>query len=130
MFAVVDIAGFQEMVSEGDKLRVPTLDAEEGKKVTIDSVLLVSDGDKSVTTGKPTIDGATVELKILSHGRDKKIRIFKMKKRKRYRRTAGHRQGFTEVEVVKINASNPKTTKKKSDEVKAKVESKKTTTTK
>jgi large subunit ribosomal protein L21 len=123
MFAVVDIAGFQEMVSVGDTLRVPTLDAEIGKKVTMDQVLLVSDG-ANISTGTPIVDGASVELTILSHGRDKKIRVFKMKKRKRYRRTAGHRQGFTEVEVTKITASVAKATKAKSDAVKTKVEAK------
>lgn len=105
MFAIVDIAGFQEKVQEGMKLRVPTLDAEEGKTVKFDTVYLVAKSDSDVKVGTPTVSGASVEAKVVSHGRDKKIRVFKMKRRKRYRRTQGHRQGFTEVEVVKIKAS-------------------------
>lgn len=108
MFAIVDIAGFQEMVSEGDTLRVPKLDIEEGKNVTFDRVFMISDGKADITTGGPTIAGATVELKVLSHGRDKKVRVFKMLRRKRYRRTHGHRQHFTEVEVLKISGSTKK----------------------
>ena len=103
MFAVVTIAGFQEMVQVGDKVRVAKLDTDAGKTVSFDQVLLVSDG-KDATVGSPTIDGATVDAKVLSHGRDKKIRVFKMLRRKRYRRTHGHRQDFTEVEITKINA--------------------------
>ncbi len=104
MFAVVDIAGFQEKVSEGDKLRVPTLSAEEGKSVSFDKVLLLAKSDSDVKVGTPYISGAAVEVKVLGHGKDKKIRVFKMKRRKRYRRTYGHRQGHTDIEVVKISA--------------------------
>lgn len=102
MFAVVTIAGFQEMVQEGDIIRVPKLDAEEGKKVTFNDVLLISDG-KDSTVGTPTIDGASVEVTVTGHGRDKKIRVFKMLRRKRFRKTQGHRQHFTEVQITKIN---------------------------
>ncbi len=105
MFAIVDIAGFQEKVQEGMKLRVPTLSGKEGATVTFDKVLLLAKSDSDVKVGTPTVSGAAVEAKILSHGKDKKIRVFKMKRRKRYRRTQGHRQGFTEVEVTKIKAS-------------------------
>ena len=116
MFAVVDIAGFQEKVSEGDKLHVPTLSKDEGAKVTIDTVLLVSkDGKTSI--GTPTVSGAKVELKVLSHGKDPKIVVRKMKRRKRYRRTYGHRQGFTEVEVTKITAGAAKAAAKKEKDV-------------
>lgn len=103
MFAIVDIAGFQEKVSVGDKLHVPLLEAEEGKKVTFSNVFLVSkDGD--VTIGAPTVSGASVEVYVIRHGRDAKIRVFKHKRRKRYMRLRGHRQNFTEVEVVGIKA--------------------------
>lgn len=104
MFAIVDIAGFQEKVQEGMKLRVPTLDAEEGKTVTFDKVLLIANSDTDVKIGTPTVSGASVDIKVINHDRDDKIRVFKMKRRKRYRRTQGHRQGFTYVEVVKIKA--------------------------
>jgi large subunit ribosomal protein L21 len=103
MFAVVKIAGFQEKVSQGMKLKVPSLHAEPGKTVTFPEVLLVSKGEGEVTLGKPTVAGASVEAKVLAHGRAEKIRVFKMRRRKRYRRTKGHRQGYTEIEVTKIN---------------------------
>ena len=102
-FAVVNIAGFQEKVVRGMKLKVPTLSFKEGEKFTLDQVLLVSDG-KNVQVGKPHVSGASVEAKVLGAGRHEKIRVFKMKHRKRYRRTQGHRQGFTEIEIVKIKS--------------------------
>jgi len=105
MFAVVDIAGFQEKVSEGDKLQVPTLKAEEGKSLSFDKVLLLAKSESDIKIGTPFISGAAVEVKVLCHGRGDKIRVFKMRRRKRYRRTQGHRQGFTEVEVTKIKAT-------------------------
>ena len=100
MFAIADVAGFQERLEEGMKLRVPLLDTEEGKTVTFDKVYLIASSDTDVKVGTPTVSGAAVEAKVLSHGQDKKIRVFKMKRRKRYRRTYGHRQGFTEIEVI------------------------------
>jgi len=102
MFAVVDIAGFQEKVQEGDTLRVPRLDVEEGKTVTFKDVLLVAKSDDDVILGTPTVSGATVEAKVDGHGRGEKIRVFKMKRRKRYRRLQGHRQDYTDIEVTKI----------------------------
>ena len=103
MFAIVDIAGFQEKVEKGMKLKVPLHDAEVGKTITTDKVLLVADGD-NVTIGAPMVSGASIELKVLSHGKGEKIRIQKFKRRKRYRRVKGHRQQYTEVEVMKITA--------------------------
>ena len=103
MFAIVDIAGFQEKVEEGAKLKVPLLDAKEGASVTFDKVFLISNGT-TLSVGSPTVKGAAVEVKVLSHGRTDKIRVYKMRRRKRYRRTHGHRQDFTEVEVMRIKA--------------------------
>ncbi|PIQ76576.1 50S ribosomal protein L21 [Candidatus Peregrinibacteria bacterium CG10_big_fil_rev_8_21_14_0_10_49_24] len=105
MFAVVDIAGFQEKVSEGDKLRVPTLQAEEGNSVTFDKVLMLVKGDSDMKIGTPYVSGAAVEVKVMGHGRGDKIRVFSMKRRKRYRRVYGHRQGYTDIEVTKIKAT-------------------------
>lgn len=102
MFAIVDIAGFQEKVMEGDALSVPLLDVEEGKTVTFDTVLLVARSDDDVTVGMPTVAGASVEAKVIAHGRGEKIRVFKMRRRKRYRRVHGHRQDFTDIEITKI----------------------------
>jgi large subunit ribosomal protein L21 len=107
MFAIVTIAGFQEKVEKGSVLRVPTLDSKEGANVSFSDVLLIADGS-SVTLGTPVVEGAEVKAKILSHGRGDKIRVFKMKRRKRYRRTQGHRQNYTEIEITGITASGAK----------------------
>ena len=104
MFAVVSIAGFQEKVEEGMTLRVPSLAAEVGKLVTFDKVLLFVRGEEGAVVGKPFVSSAAVEAKVLAHGKGDKIRVFKMHRRKRYRRTHGHRQGYTEIEVMKIVA--------------------------
>ena len=111
MFAIVDIAGFQEKLEEGLKLFVPTLKSEEGKTVTFDTVYLIAKSDSDVTVGTPTVKGASVEVKVLNHGKGDKIRVFKMKRRKRYRRTYGHRQGYTEIEVVNIKTGGGATKK-------------------
>jgi|TARA_Y100000310_G_scaffold15404_1_gene15506 large subunit ribosomal protein L21 len=122
MFAIANVAGFQEKLEEGKKLFVPTLKAEEGKTVTFDTVYLLAKSDSDVKVGTPTVSGASVEAKVLNHGRGDKIRVFKMKRRKRYRRTYGHRQGYTEIEVTKIKSSGAakaapkKTVKKESEE--------------
>lgn len=101
MFAVVDMKGFQERVSEGQKIRIPRLKEETGAKVVFDQVLLLSK-DSAVTVGTPTVAGATVEAKVLEHTRGDKIRVVKQRRRKRYRRVKGHRQEYTEIEIVRI----------------------------
>ncbi len=103
MFAIVDIAGFQEKVEKGMKLQIQLQKAEEGKTLTFENVLLVADGD-DVKVGTPNVSGASIEVKVLKHGKGDKIRIQKFKRRKRYRRVAGHRQNYTEVEVTGIKA--------------------------
>ncbi|HAA75244.1 TPA: 50S ribosomal protein L21 [Candidatus Latescibacteria bacterium] len=103
MFAVVDLGGSQIRVEEGDRVRVNTIAGEPGDKVTLDNVLLVGqDGDTKI--GTPKVEGAAVEASILDHGKAKKIRVFKMKRRKGYRRTNGHRQPYTELQIDKISA--------------------------
>lgn len=102
MFAVVDIAGFQEKVSKGDKLNVPLLDVEEGKTTTFDNVLLIADGKDTVKIGKPAVEGASVEVKVLAHGKGPKLRTVKFKRRKRYTRVKNHRQQYTQIEVTGI----------------------------
>lgn len=104
MFAVVDIAGFQEKVSEGDILEVPLLDKEPGKSVTFDKVFLIAKSEDDVSIGMPYVSGASIEAKVIEHGKGDKIRIFKMRRRKRYRRNGSHRQEFTAIEVTKISA--------------------------
>lgn len=102
MFAIIEIAGKQFKVSQGDKIEVPKLkDKKEGDKIKIDKVLLRSDGKKT-DVGMPYISGSSVELKVLNHGKADKIRVFKKKPKKRYERTIGHRQAYTVAEIVNI----------------------------
>lgn len=103
MFAIVDIAGFQEKVEKGLRLKVPLHASDSGKTLTFGNVLLFSDGD-TVKIGAPHVAGASVEVKVLKHGKADKIRIQKFKRRKRFRRVKGHRQDYTEVEVTGITA--------------------------
>ncbi|HIT86025.1 MAG TPA: 50S ribosomal protein L21 [Candidatus Ornithomonoglobus intestinigallinarum] len=103
MYAVMVTGGKQYKVSEGDVLFVEKLDAEEGASVTFDNVLMTGDGE-NVKVGAPTVDGASVEAKVVKNGKAKKIYVFKMKRKKNYRRKKGHRQPFTKIEITKINA--------------------------
>ena len=101
MYAVFRTGGKQFRAEPGTRLRVPSLQAEEGDTVTFDEVLLTSDGD-AVTIGTPVVDGAAVQAEVLGHGKAKKIVVFKRKRRKTYRKKQGHRQGFTEIQVSDI----------------------------
>ncbi len=101
MYAVFRTGGKQFRVEPGSKLRIPTLEAEEGTTVSFDQVLITSDGD-AVSVGLPTVAGASVKAEVLRHGKDRKIIVFKRKKRKGYRRKQGHRQKFTEIRVAEI----------------------------
>jgi len=99
-FAVVKTGGRQYIVSEGSKLKVNRLVGEIGGKVEL-SAVLIANGAK-IELGRPLVEGKTVEAEIVSQGKDKKVTIFKMKRRKRYRRLKGHRQQITELKVTKI----------------------------
>ena len=101
MYAIIEACGKQYKVTEGDVVFFEKLDAEEGKKVTFDKVILVSD-DKKVQVGNPYVKGIKVEGKGVSHGKGKKILVFKYKAKKNYRRTQGHRQPYTKVEITNI----------------------------
>jgi len=101
MYAVVKTGGKQYRVSAGTKIKVEQLPAEVGSEVTLDQVLMIAE-DGSVKLGTPLLSGATVKAKVLSQGRGDKIRIFKMRRRKHYRKTQGHRQNFTELEITGI----------------------------
>ncbi len=103
MYAVIVTGGKQYKVSEGDTLFIEKLDVEEGTEVTFDNVLLTGEGD-DVTIGAPTVEGATVTAKVVKNGKAKKIYVFKMKRKKNERKKRGHRQPYTKVEIVKINA--------------------------
>ena len=100
MYAVIKTGGKQYRVVVGDKLKVETLKVEEGDTISLDHVLMIGDGDK-VEVGTPTLDSA-VEAKVLSHGRGKKLRIVKFRRRQNSRTRTGHRQNFTELEIISI----------------------------
>jgi large subunit ribosomal protein L21 len=102
MFAVVDIAGFQEKVKVGDTLSIPLQDSETDKKIVFGNVLMLVGDKGDMTLGAPFVKGASVEVKVLSHGKDAKIRVFRMRRRKRFMRTKGHKQQHTNVEVTAI----------------------------
>ena len=103
MFAIVEIAGFQEKVKEGDTLDVPLHAAKKGEKLKLDNVLMIANG-KDITFGAPFINGASVEVKVVDHGRTDKVRVYRRRRRKRFQKTRGHRQDYTTVEVLKIAA--------------------------
>ena len=101
MYAVFRTGGKQFRAEPGKKIRVPSLELEPGEAITFDEVLLASDGT-AIQVGAPMVEGASVKAEVVRHGRDKKIIVFKRKRRKNYRRKQGHRQGFTEVRVDEI----------------------------
>ena len=102
MYAVFKTGGKQFRAEPGTKLRVPTLDFEPGASVVFDFVLLTGDGEATVQVGSPTVTGASVKAEVLRHGREKKIIVFKRKRRKGYRKKQGHRQDFTEIRIDEV----------------------------
>jgi large subunit ribosomal protein L21 len=101
MYAVVEIAGKQYKVAPKDKIMVPSLAEKEGAIVKFDRVLLLGK-EKEVRIGNPVVAGSRVEAKVLAHGRSDTVTVFKKKRRKGYRVSRGHRQGYTEVEISSI----------------------------
>ncbi len=104
MFAVIKTGGKQYKVQKDDKLLVEKLDGEEGAKITLDEVLMVSD-DKTSKVGEPLVKGAKVEASIVAQTRGPKITIFKKKRRQNYRRKKGHRQDLTMIQITNIKAA-------------------------
>ncbi|KKU15488.1 50S ribosomal protein L21 [Candidatus Wolfebacteria bacterium RIFCSPLOWO2_01_FULL_45_19] len=102
-FAVIETGGKQYKVSVGQKIRIEKLPEAEGAEFKFDKVLLVVNGE-NVKVGQPYVDGASVEVKVLKQGRDKKKIVFRYHSKTRYRKKKGHRQHFTELEITKINA--------------------------
>lgn len=100
-FAVIKTGGKQYKVAPGQKIKIEKLNAEEGKNVDFDQVLLSVDGN-SVEIGTPLLEGKKVEGKVLKHGREKKKIVFRYRPKTRYRKKKGHRQEYSEVEIVKI----------------------------
>lgn len=103
MYAIIETGGKQYKVQEGDVVFVEKLGAEEGSAFTFDKVLAVADGEK-VTFGAPVVAGASVNAKVIAHGKEKKVIVFKFKAKKGFRKKQGHRQPYTRVQIEKINA--------------------------
>ena len=131
MYAVIEACGKQYKVTKGDVVFFEKLDVEEGKKVTFDKVVLLSD-DGKVEVGAPYVKGIKVEGKVVAHGKGKKIIVFKYKAKKNYRRKQGHRQPYTKVEItaIKLPTAKKETAEEKTVETVAKTTTKKTTTAK
>jgi len=110
MYAIIESCGKQYKVAQGDVVFFEKLDTEEGKKVTFDKVVLVSD-DGKVQVGNPYVANAKVEGKVVSNGKSKKILVFKYKPKKNERKTRGHRQDYTKVEITSIKVKAEKAEK-------------------
>ncbi len=114
MYAIVEISGKQFKVEKKQKLFVNRIDAEEGKKVSFDNVLMFSDGNK-LSIGSPVVSGVKVDAKVLKHLKSDKVIVFKKKRRKGYKVKNGHRQAITEIEISDILTGVKKTTAKKAE---------------
>ncbi len=104
MYAIVEIAGKQFRVSPRERLYVPRLRAEVGETLTLDRVLLVAEDD-TVRVGKPVVEGASVQVRVLDHVKGDKVIVFKKKRRKGYRVKKGHRQPYTRIEVESLETA-------------------------
>ena len=104
MYAIVEINNKQYKVEEGKFIEIDLLAKDAGEKLTLDRVMMVSDG-KSANIGAPVIEGASIDAEVLGHTKSKKIIVYKMRPKKGYRRKQGHRQQFTKLKINKINAS-------------------------
>ncbi|HZK44133.1 MAG TPA: 50S ribosomal protein L21 [Syntrophomonadaceae bacterium] len=102
MYAIIKTGGKQFKVSEGDLLKVEKLNLETGETVTFEEVLLLNDDSGNLKIGNPVVENAKVIAEVIEQGRAKKILVYKYKRRKKYRRTQGHRQPFTKVVITKI----------------------------
>jgi len=104
MYAVFRSGGKQYRASQGERLRVEKLDADEGSNVSFDEVLLVGEGT-DVQVGRPLLDGTAVTAKVLRQGKSRKVPVVKFRRRQNYLRQGSHRQFFTEVEILAIGAA-------------------------
>ena len=112
MYALVEFAGKQFKIEEGDKIKVPYLTEKIGSKVSLDKVLYF-DNDNDKVVGAPFIDGMAIDAKIEEHGRDRKIIVFKFKRRKGYQKKNGHRQRYSVLTIGKLGAKKKAVAKKK-----------------
>ena len=102
MFAVIKTGGKQYRVAAGDKLRVEKLPDDVGSEVLLDQVLMVGEG-AAVKVGAPLVAGAAVKATVVGHGKGDKVTIFKLRRRKHYKKSQGHRQPYTEIEITGIS---------------------------
>lgn len=102
MYAIIETGGKQYRVSQDDELFIEKLDAEAGEEVTFDKVLAIGEGD-SMAWGNPYVEGAVVKAELVKNGKGPKIRVFKYKAKKGYRRTYGHRQPYSKIRVTALN---------------------------
>ena len=127
MYAVFRTGGKQYRATKGDRIRVERLEAEEGDSVEFDEILLVGEGS-DVKVGSPLVSGSKIKAKVTAQGRSKKVVALKFKPRKNYKLVKGHRQHFTEVEIISITSvalKKASATKKKTSTVRKKVAKKK-----
>jgi large subunit ribosomal protein L21 len=103
MYAVIKSGGKQYRVESGAQVRVESLTADVGAAISFEEVLLVGNGDK-VKVGAPLVSGAKVKATVVAHGRGEKLKIFKLRRRKHYQKTQGHRQNYTEVRIDEITS--------------------------
>ncbi|MBD3361054.1 50S ribosomal protein L21 [Candidatus Peregrinibacteria bacterium] len=111
MFAILEKGGKQYKIQKGEMVNLEKIQGKEGTFVNFDKVLLISDKGK-IKVGSPYIKGASATGKIISHNKNDKIRVFKMKPKKRYQKTQGHRQIFTTIEITDIKGKSVKTSTK------------------
>ncbi len=102
--AVIETGGKQYLVKPGDKLKVEKLEAKEGDKLTFEPFLVADEADKEVKVGTPDVKGAKVTAEVVAAGRGRKVEVVKYKPKIRYRKLTGHRQQYTEIQIVDIKA--------------------------
>ena len=112
MYALIEFAGKQYKVEEGTSIKVPYVNGKVGSKVTIDKILYMDDG-KNKTVGTPLVDGVNIDGKIESHGRERKVIVFKFKRRKGYQKKNTHRQEYTILKVGKLGTAKKSSVAKK-----------------
>ena len=102
MYAVIKTGGKQYKVAAGEKIKVEQIAADVGQEIVIDQVLAVGDGE-GLKVGSPLVSGASVKATVVAHGRHDKVRIFKLRRRKHYKKSQGHRQQYTELQITGIS---------------------------
>jgi large subunit ribosomal protein L21 len=103
MYAVIKTGGKQYRVAIGEKIKIEQILADVGTEIVLDQVLAASAADGSIRVGTPLLSGVAVKVKIIDQGKHDKIRIFKMRRRKHYQKHQGHRQRYTEIQILEIN---------------------------